>query len=51
MTGEGPGPAGTSKVKTVSTYESADKMSFEMFMISGDNEVKLMTVNYTRRKK
>lgn len=51
MTGEGPGPAGTTKVKTVTTHESADKMSFEMFMTTGGDEVKLMTVNYTRRKK
>ena len=47
MTGEGPGPAGPAKYKTISIQESADLMTFQMFM--GDAE--LMTVTYTRRKK
>ncbi len=51
MTGEGPGPSGSMKYKTISTSESADKMSFKMFMVSDGNDVELMTVKYTRRKK
>ncbi len=47
MTGEGPGPAGPAKYRTISIQESADLMTFQMFM--GDTE--LMTVTYTRRKK
>jgi len=39
------------KYKTISTNESGDKMSFHMFMVSEGNDVELMTVKYTRRKK
>lgn len=50
MTGEGPGPGGVGKFKTISIDESADKMSFQMFMISDGKEVELMSMKYTRRK-
>lgn len=51
MTGEGPGPAGTTKYKTVSTQDSADKMTFKMSMGEGKEEMEMMTVTYTRKKK
>ena len=51
MTGEGPGPAGTAKYKTVSTQESVDKMTFKMSMGEGKEEMEMMTVTYTRKKK
>lgn len=51
MKGEGPGPAGDTKYKTVSTQDSNDKMSFQMFTIDGGKDVEVMTVTYTRRKK
>ena len=51
MIGEGPGPAGTAKYKTVSTHESNDKMSFTMFMVNDGKDTEMMNVKYTRRKK
>ncbi len=51
MTGEGPGPAGMVKYKTVSTHDSADKMTFKMSMGEGKDEMEMMTVTYTRKKK
>jgi hypothetical protein len=51
MTGEGPGPAGDTKYKTISTQESSDKMSFQMFTITDGKDVEVMSVTYTRRKK
>lgn len=51
MTGEGPGPAGDTKYKTVSTQDSSDKMSFQMFMTADGTDVEVMSVTYTRRKK
>ena len=51
MTGEGPGPAGTAKYKTVSTNEGSDKMSFTMFMVNDGKDTEMMNVKYTRRKK
>lgn len=51
MTGEGPGPNGVAKYKTISVNESADKMTFQMFMVTDGGEAELMKVTYTRRKK
>ena len=51
MTGEGPGPAGDTKYKTISTQDSNDKMSFQMFTIADGKDVEVMSVTYTRRKK
>lgn len=51
MTGEGPGPAGESKYKTISTQDSSDKMTFQMFTTNEGKDVDVMTVTYTRRKK
>jgi hypothetical protein len=51
MTGEGPGPAGDTKYKTVSTQDSSDKMSFQMFMTADGKDVEVMSITYTRRKK
>ncbi len=51
MTGEGPGPAGDTKYKTISTQDSNDKMSFQMFMTADGKDVEVMSVTYTRRKK
>ena len=51
MTGEGPGPAGDAKYKTISTQDSRDKMSFQMFMTADGKDVEVMSITYTRRKK
>jgi hypothetical protein len=51
MTGEGSGPGGVAKYKTVTTDESSDKMVFVMSMVEGDKETEMMTVTYVRRKK
>lgn len=51
MTGEGPGPAGDTKYKTISTQDSSDKMSFQMFMTADGKDVEVMSITYTRRKK
>ncbi len=50
MTGEGPGPAGITKYKTISTNDSADKMSFKMFTVTDGKETEMMTIKYTRQK-
>ena len=51
MTGDGPGIDGTPiKMKNVTTWTSADSMTFELFVILPDGrEVKNMTISYTRR--
>lgn len=51
MTGEGPGLDGTPiKLKSVTTWTSADSMTFEMFVVMPDGEdQKTMTITYTRR--
>ncbi len=51
MTGEGPGPEGDAKYKTISTQDSSDKMSFQMFMTADGKDIEVMSVTYTRRKK
>ena len=51
MTGEGPGPAGDAKYKTITTQDSSDKMSFQMFMTTDGKDVEVMSITYTRRKK
>ena len=51
MTGAGPGPAGDTKYKTISTQDSSDKMSFQMFTTSDGKDVEVMSITYTRRKK
>ncbi len=51
MTGEGPGPAGDTKYKSISTQDSSDKMSFQMFTITDGKDAEVMSVTYTRRKK
>jgi hypothetical protein len=50
LVGEGPGPSGVAKYKSVTTYETADKMNFQMFTVDGDTETEMMTVIYTRKK-
>jgi hypothetical protein len=51
MTGESPGMDGTPiKVKNVTTWTSADSMTFELFVVMPDGkEWKNMTITYTRR--
>ena len=51
MTGEGPGPDGPMKYKMVTTTESADKHTFQMFLAMPQGETEMMTIAYTRRKK
>ena len=51
MTGEGPGPAGDAKYKSITTQDSSDKMSFQMFTIADGKDVEVMSITYTRRKK
>ncbi len=51
MTGEGPGPGGVAKYKTISVNESADLMTFQMFIVTDSGDTELMKVTYTRRKK
>lgn len=51
MTGEGAGPEGPAKYKTVTKFDGSDKMSFTMFMVNDGKDTEVMTVNYTRRKK
>lgn len=50
MTGNGPGPAGDAKYKTVSEMVSNDEMRFQMFMTSDGKDTEVMTITYTRRK-
>lgn len=38
------------KVKEVLTYSSEDTHKFEMFIVIGDQEIKNMEINYTRKK-
>lgn len=51
MTGEGPGPGGPTKYRTITVNESADLMTFQMFIVTDSGENELMKVTYTRRKK
>jgi hypothetical protein len=51
MTGEGPGPDGVTKYKTVTKTESDDKHVFTMFFVMPEGDMELMTITYTRRKK
>lgn len=51
MTGEGLGPAGDAKYKTISTQDSSDKMSFQMFITTDGKDSEVMSITYTRRKK
>ncbi len=51
MTGEGPGPSGVAKYKTVTNQESNDKMMFQMFTVNDGKDTEVMTVTYTRKKK
>lgn len=51
MVGEGAGPHGVAKYKSITTNESADRMSFRMMMFEGDKEQEMMTITYTRRGK
>ena len=48
MVGEGAGPQGVAKYKTITTNESADRMSFKMMMLDGEKEQEMMTITYTR---
>lgn len=51
MHGESTGPDGQPvKMKSVSTWVDKDHTKFRMFTVDGDNEVELMTINYSRRK-
>ncbi len=51
FTGEMPMPGGmSSKVREVVKVISNDKNTFEMFMEQGGNEMKVMTITYTRKK-
>ncbi len=50
MTGEGPGPAGVSKYKTMTTHETDDRMVFRMLIVADGKESEMMTVTYVRRK-
>ena len=50
MEGMGPGPDGNAlKHKLVTTWHSADKYVFEMFVVGNGNEQKTLTITYTRR--
>jgi len=50
MTGMGPGPTGEAlKHRFVTTWHSADKYVFEMFVTGNGKEEKMMTITYTRR--
>ena len=51
MVGEGTGPQGIAKYKSITTNESADRMSFKMMMLDGEKEQEVMTITYTRRGK
>ena len=51
MMGEGPGPAEVAKYKTVTSEESNDKMTFQMFTVSDGKDMEVMTITYTRKKK
>jgi len=50
MTGEGAGPGGVTKYKTVTTNDSADKMTFRMLTVQDGKETEMMAVTYVRRK-
>lgn len=50
LTGEGPGPTGVAKYKSVTTQESADRMLFRMLAVAGEKETEVMSVTYERRK-
>ena len=51
MMGEGPGPYGVAKYKTVTNQESNDKMMFQMFTVSDGKDVEVMTITYTLKTK
>lgn len=51
MMGEGAGPSGVAKYKSVTNQESNDKMKFQMFTVSDGKDSEVMTVTYTRKKK
>ena len=51
MMGEGPGPSGVAKYKTVTDQESNDKMIFQMYTVSDGKDNEVMTVTYTRKGK
>ena len=51
MTGDGAGPAGDAKYKGISTEESSDKMTFQLFTTADGKDTEMMTIKYTRRKK
>lgn len=51
MIGEGAGPQGVAKYKSITTNESGDRMSFRMMMLDGEKEEEVMTITYTRRVK
>jgi hypothetical protein len=48
MTGDGPGPAGTVKFKSVTTYKDDDNIVFDMYM--GDAKEPGFTITYKRKK-
>jgi Protein of unknown function (DUF1579) len=51
MLAEGVGPDGSAvKMKSVSTTEDDDHMTFKMYIIAGGSDVEIMTIKYTRRK-
>lgn len=50
MTGNGPGPAGDAKYKTISKMVSNDEMKFQMVMTSDGKDTEVMTITYSRRK-
>ena len=51
MTGEGAGPTGDAKYKGISTEDTKDKMTFQMFTTADGKDTEVMTIKYTRRKK
>lgn len=51
MTGEGPGPNGpATKYKSVTTHADKDHQTFKMFLVQGETETPMMTIEYVRRK-
>jgi hypothetical protein len=48
MTGDGPGPAGPVKFKSVTTFKDDDNVVFEMYM--GDAKEPGFTITYKRKK-
>lgn len=43
-------PEGAMTLKMVSKYESNDKFTMSMYMIEGDAEIKMMVIDYSRKK-